>query len=311
MKQVIFNIGGALSTYVEFDNKKLLIDIGKNDVFNPIVDFLLPLYNRRRDNKNPNYGDKYIVDQLIISHPHKDHISSIVDFDKNFNSELLTCPNCNDGMPDGHNINWDLIGNEKDPSIIKLKEMLTGRHPPLRATADQNEWIYYLPPEDVEQHNELCQESYCNNISIAVFLIVNGHRIFMPGDLQKTGMEEILKNNYTLRSRLKGGVDILIAPHHGLQSSFCVSLFENMPYHRTRCLNIISEKPNNPNESRTVDSRYSSSEYCMGINNLKYGSGQCNQVKTSRGHIYIDYSPRDYPTFEIITDNNTLITKFV
>lgn len=311
MKQVVFNVGGALSTYIEFDDKKLLVDLGGSTDFNPVTNFLLPLYKRRRNDKSLYDTSKYQIDQLIISHPHKDHISNIVDFDKYFHPDLLTCPNCNEGMPDGHNIDWELIGNEDDLSVAKLKEMLVGRNPPLRATADQNEWIYYLPPEIVASNTELSQESYCNNISIAVFLIINNHRIFMPGDLQKRGMEEMLKANYTLRSRLKGGVDVLIAPHHGLQSSFCVDMFNNMSYNRTRCLNIVSEKPNNPEENRNVDSRYSSSEYCMGINNLRYGNERCNQVKTSRGHVFIDYSYRDYPLFELITDNDQLIHKFI
>lgn len=311
MKQVVFNVGGALSTYVEFHGKKLLVDAGKSDDFNPIFDFLLPLYKKRGNGASLFDDKKYHIDQLLISHPHKDHISAIVDFEKYFHPELFTCPNSNQGMPDGHKINWELIGNGNDTSIIKLKEMLVGREPPLRATADQNEWIYYLPPEGVEGDEELSAESYCNNISIAVFLLINGHRVFLPGDMQKAGMAELLVNNPTLKNRLKGGVDILIAPHHGLTSSFCVEMFNHMPYHRTRCLNIVSEKPNNPDENRTVDSRYSSSEYCQGINNLKYGEGKCNQVKTSRGHIFIDYSPKDYPIFEIVTDNELLINKFL
>ena len=44
MKQVVFNVGGALSVYTEFDDKKLLIDVGKSSDFNPVVDFLVPLY---------------------------------------------------------------------------------------------------------------------------------------------------------------------------------------------------------------------------------------------------------------------------
>ena len=47
MKQVIFNVGGALSVYSEFSGKKLLVDIGKSKDFNPITDFLIPLYESK------------------------------------------------------------------------------------------------------------------------------------------------------------------------------------------------------------------------------------------------------------------------
>lgn len=314
MKQIIFNVGGALSTYVEFDNKTLLIDIGKSNDFNPINDFLYPLYytkNALRSNQKP---DKYHIDQLIVSHPHKDHISGIEDFDRYFYPELLTTPNDNLGMQEGHKINWDLIGNNNDNSIIKLKEMLNGRIPPLRTTSDQNEFIYYLKPaDDVENSKELMEESYHNNISIATFLIVNNYRVFIPGDLQKLGMEQIISNNHFLRNKLKGGVDVLIAPHHGLKSSFSTILFDNMKDNKTKCLNIVSEKINNPEEDRTVDTRYSSSDYCNGENNLNGGNGidKCYQRKTSNGHIFIDYSYSNNPHFEIITDNDTLISKFI
>jgi hypothetical protein len=312
MKQVIFNVGGALSTYTEFDDKKLLIDIGKSQEFNPITEFLLPLYQKRNSPRSHINPTKYSIDQLIISHPHKDHLSGITDFDEYFCPDLLTCPNDNLGMPEGHNVNWNLVGSEDQDFIITLRKMLVGRIPPLRATSDQNEFIYYLPPQYVENNKEINAESYCNNISIATFLIINNFRIFLPGDLQKLGMEKIIELNYSLKNRLKGGVDVLIAPHHGLKSSFSTVLYDNMKDNKTNSLHIVSEKTNNPDEARDVDSRYSSSDYCFGNNNLKGGNGieKCYQVKTSRGHIFIDYSNRNYPHFEIITDIAELIKKF-
>lgn len=47
MKQVVFNVGGALSTYIEFDGKNIMLDIGCSSEFNPINDFLYPLYHSR------------------------------------------------------------------------------------------------------------------------------------------------------------------------------------------------------------------------------------------------------------------------
>lgn len=313
MKQIIFNVGGALSTYIEFDNKTLLVDIGKSSNFNPITDFLLPLYEKRKSKMSCLNDTKFHIDQLLISHPHKDHISGIEDFDKYFYPELLTCPNNNAGMPEGHLINWDKIGNENDSSIIKLREMLIGRQPPLRTTSDQNEFIYYIGPEEVENDATLSNESYCNNISIALFLVLNTYRVFLPGDIQKEGMQRIIATNYHLKNKLKGGVDILITPHHGLKSSFSTLLFDNMKDGKTGSLNIISEKVNDPDENRDIDTRYCSSDYCMGRNNLRGGNGidKCYQVKTSRGHVYIDYTQKNFPSFDICNDVESIINKFL
>lgn len=307
MKQVIFNVGGAFSSYIEFDNKKLLIDIGKSQSFNPILDFLFPVYVKENNEKSDFSQEKFRIDQLIISHPHNDHISSISDFDKYFHPDLLTCPNDNDGMPEGHKINWNLF--EKSSNIDKLREMLVGRQPPLRTTCDQNEFIYYIPTKECEENPLLFDESYCNNIGIVVFLIVNQHRVFFPADIQKEGMIELLDKNFNLRNKLKGGVDVLIAPHHGLRSSFSTEMFAEMKNNKTNRLNIVSEKINT-NDNREVDSRYSTYDYCEGNNNIG-GTDNHYQVKTSRGHILIDYSNITAPNFEIITDNTELIEKFL
>lgn len=312
MKQVIFNVGGALSTYTEFDDKKLLVDIGKSQEFNPITDFLLPVFKKRNNTRvKPNYTSEssfYQIDQLIISHPHNDHISSIADFKEHFYPDLLTCPNDNDGMEEGHKINWGLF--DENPNIDILKEMLIGRQPPLRATSDQNEWIFYIPPTIVENSKDLNSESYCNNISIVVFLIVNTHRIFFGADIQKLGISELLDREHFLRNKLKGGVDILITPHHGLRSSFSTKLFEQIKGGKTNSLNIVSEKVST-DDAREVDTRYSTSEYCSGNNNLGTTDSPTYQVKTSRGHLLIDYSSQNEIQIEIINDNAELIEKFI
>lgn len=306
MKQVIFNVGGALASYTEFDNKKLLIDIGKSVDYNPISDFLLPLYKESNYTKSSHNNEKFQIDQLIISHPHNDHISSIFEFEENFYADLLTVPNSNDGMPEGHKLNWGKFEDSKYKD--KLREMLIGRQPPLRSTSDQNEFIYYIPPQECESSRVLSNESYCNNISIVVFLIINQHRVFFPADVQKEGMIELLNNNHLLKNKLRGGVDVLITPHHGLRSSFSTEMFNEFKNRKTRCLNIVSEKVNTT-DAREVDGRYSTSDYCEGINNI---GGQDNhyQVKTSRGHLLIDYKNYKDPHFEIIIDRDELIDKF-
>jgi len=307
MKQVVFNVGDAFSTYIEFDNKTLLIDVGKSDDFNPVTGFLLPLYKKRAYAKNHN-NNKYNLDQLIISHPHNDHISAINDFNNNFYPELLTCPNDNSEMQEDEKINWELINDKKN--VETLQDMLQGREPPLRSTNTRNEFIYYIPPKKVEDDSDLMNESYCNNISIVVYVRINGTKILIPGDLQKLGMEKLINTNTSFRNIIKEGVDILIAPHHGLRSSFSVDMFKEFKDKKTRCLNIIPEKITTEDTNRQIDSRYSNKDYCMGENNFSTGNSPVYQRKTTGGHIYINYQKFAEPFFEIIESNSALIDKF-
>ena len=46
-KIVIFNVGGALSCYAEFNDKKVVIDLGTSAEFSPVKDFLIPLSKRK------------------------------------------------------------------------------------------------------------------------------------------------------------------------------------------------------------------------------------------------------------------------
>jgi beta-lactamase superfamily II metal-dependent hydrolase len=307
MKQIVFNVGGALSTYIEFDSMTLLVDIGKSESFNPIIDFLLPLYKKRNSAKRSDR--KYSIDQIIISHPHNDHISAIADFNKYFYPELLTCPNDNTGMDEREKINWDLI--DANDNVKTLRKMLIDRKPPLRSINIKNEFIYYIPPRQVENDSSLKNESYCNNISIAVYVRINKTKVFLPGDIQKEGMEYIISKNMSLCTILREGVDILITPHHGLRSSFSTFLFDYIKNKKTRCLNVVSENQTIDDSDRQVDSRYSSKDYCDGENDLSTDKSKVFQRKTSGGHIFINYSKVGIPHFEIINDNDMLIKKFL
>jgi len=307
MKQVIFNVGGALSSYIETSGKRIVVDIGKNSNFSPVHDFMLPYFEKVGINKT---GNRYYIDQLIISHPHDDHISDIIDFDKYFHAELFTVPNDNKDMPQDEKINWDLINNPKDDYVKYLREkMLPGRKPPLRSSNPHSLFLYYIKPTFCENHNELNQSNYANNISLVFYLRLNGHKTLMPGDLMKDGMDFLIQNDSGFRNKLKDGIDFLIAPHHGLRSSFSTMLFKKIKNEKTKRLNIISEKPTTDDSTRKVDSRYSSEEYCEGINNLSTKQSKVYQRKTSNGHILIDYSQSE-PKVEIL-DTDKLIDAFL
>jgi hypothetical protein len=307
MKQVIFNVGGALASYLEYDQKKILIDIGSCNSFNPITNFLLPLFEKRTGKRS----DKHIIDQLIISHPHNDHLSTVKEFDKYFMANLVTCPNDNSGQEEKNKINWNLVDNPTDEYVKYLRDtILPGRTPPLRPTNPSNQFLYFIPPQECEGNNDLESKNYTNNLSIAFYFRINGHKLFMPGDLMKDGMEYLIKHESSLRSKLTEGVDILVTPHHGLKSSFSTYLFDHMKDNKTRCLNIVPEQSTSEDSNRIVDSRYSSTEYCMGFNNLTTRESIVCQKKTSTGHIYIDYSKSSYPVIEVINDENELIKKF-
>ena len=292
MKTIIFNVGSAFSAYVECAEKKIVIDLGTGNDFSPVNDFLIPLFKKRNVPKMKD--GRYYIDQLIISHPHNDHISDIEAFDKNFFVHLLTTPNDRwDAKDTYRNVEWNLISDPKNKFVNYMrKNMFEGRQVPLQ-TSTNGQNIAYIWPVSVHKKAALFNESYTNNISIATFFASDVYNIFFPGDLQKEGMAFLLDkqsgykdNAIELIETLADGVDYLVAPHHGLCSSFSIDLFDLIG--KTRKLNIIPEKIYSEDDNREIDERYQGKEYCEGNNNESTEECKVYSHKTSVGHIYID-----------------------
>ena len=286
MKVVIFNVGAAMSAYVETNNKKIVIDLGKSSEFSPVNDFLLPLFEKKGEKKNSE--GKYNLRQVFISHPHRDHISDLIDLDEHFYINLYTTPNDLTKGFDAHrkNVNWELVDDHDSDDVKKVKEIYKNRQLPLRVSLPTQMTLGYMYPGNVEDNETLTSESYTNNIGLVLYIHA-GYKILFAADIQKEGMKLLLEDNKELKKKIGQGVDFLVCPHHGLRSSFSTELFNAMKNGKTKKLNIVSEKVNG-DDNRNVDNRYSSTDYCEGDNNLSANGNIVCQRKTSQGHIFID-----------------------
>jgi len=324
-KQVIFNVGGALSSYLEFNGNKIIIDLGKSDDFNPVTDFLLPVAEAKKFDKSIKDVTKFNITQTFLSHLDNDHISAIEEFDKNFFTELLTVPCIHSSQNNIFNVVVGLF-TDKNKNRDKVLELMKVRVPGYgeETQADYerplvvhknclaNMQMYHIPAGICGNEKIFNKKDHSNNSSIVLFIQINGHKIFMPGDLMKEGMEYLINNNIELKNSLQNlGVDFLIAPHHGLTTSFPDILFKTMKNNKTNRLNIISEKIRRSllGENRSdVDGRYYGDLFCVCNNNLNRQGG----IKTSGGHIVIDYSS-EIPNIKIIKTEKKeeLIKEFI
>lgn len=298
-KIVIFNVGGALSCYAEFNDKKALIDLGASQEFSPVDNFLIPLSKNGKFSIGSDSfsSGKFVLDQLFLSHLDNDHISDYVKFRKKFHPGYMTCPNDNETQDNIFRIIINFFTGENEARKFVLADMKIrtanvpnnpyGMSPsnPLVSTIPEIK-LFYIRPTDCGTDESL-KSGYANNISLVLFVQVGNKTLLVPGDILKEGMKCLIENNTTFKNFIStAGIDYLIAPHHGLQTSFSEELFSNMAGNKTR-LNIISEKVRvaDSDENRSdVDTRYYSSDYSSGDNTLRQ-----NAVKTSLGHIVIDF----------------------
>ena len=317
-KIVIFNVGGALSSYAEIDNKKIVMDLGASSEFSPVDNFLIPLAEKQSFNKSEATGseNKYHLDQLFLSHLDNDHISDYEKFREKFQPNYMTCPNDNEKQDSIFKIIKDFFTGENEVRKLVLSDMR------LRTTEVQNPYgmsrsnplvsiideirLFYITPAACQANEELYPQR-ANNISLVLFIILGKKTVLLPGDIVKEGMEYLIDNNTNFKTNLNNvGVDFLIAPHHGLATSFSERLFKEMLGNKTR-LNIISEKVREEDsaENRSdVDKRYYDSNYSTGENSLKQ-----NAVKTSMGHIVIDLET-DETEIKQYTDIQDVIREF-
>lgn len=319
-KLVILNVGGALASYAEIDDKKVIIDLGKSTDFSPVDNFLIPLAQKRSFRKTGIAGntDKYHIDQLFLSHLDNDHISDYEKFRDKFHPNYMTCPNDNETQDSIFKIIINFFTGENNTRKLVLSDMKTrtanvpgnpfGMSPsnPLVSTIPEIIKLFYIRPTDCGNDENL-KLGYANNISLLLFFHLDNKTLLMPGDILKEGMEYLIENNVDFKKQLNDfGVDFLIAPHHGLATSFSERLFQEIKGNKTR-LNIISEKvrEEDSDENRSdVDKRYYDSNYSSGENSLKQ-----NAVKTSMGHIVIDLES-DETEIKQYSDINDVLKEF-
>lgn len=308
-KVIIFNVGWAMASFCEIGGKRIIIDLWSSNDFSPTLDFLLPYAQQQKwnfweseiwENGEKDYDwKKYHIDQLIISHPHRDHLSDIENFYKYFYPKLVTTPNDNEGMWD-ECLDWELVfwDREKDDKVIFFKDQLIeGRKPPLQSSTDRLE-LYYIKPPIVE--DELPSSDYVNNVSLVCLINVSWKYILFPWDIMQSWSDWMLDNEVTgIRSsqpntviKFKNRVEktnIFIAPHHGLKSAYNVNMMNKIK--DSLELIIIPEKSTTEDDVRQVDNRYYDGNYwkwldVYNIDDETINKGQ-STIKTSTGHICI------------------------
>ncbi len=176
------------------------------------------------------YGVRQL-DQVIISHPHRDHLDDIFEFDA-MSPRCLSRPK--------HLTEADIRGGNqaKDTPIIDKYLEINRRYnrtlEPGESSLDAGnnggaEFETFTPTTPPRLN--------LNNHSMVTVVSYAGSKILIPGDNEAASWNELL-GRADFRSAIRG-TDILVAAHHGRASGFSESLFE---YISPR-LTIVSDGP--------------------------------------------------------------------
>jgi len=205
----IFKIGRGLAIFIRLpQNIGFLYDMGASDDFSPckfIADNIIPNLAKFKDTNNI---EKEIA-QLIISHPHGDHISEVPNNDKEcpfFNADLITCPHDKEYKEEladeyrDEKTDFSRINNPDSQADLmeKYKALIEKRCLPLQTISSKNVSIpnveygifYVRPPVCNELYKD--DQKYSNSISLIFYFRHGNQNILIPGDITPDTFEKVL-----------------------------------------------------------------------------------------------------------------------
>ena len=228
MLEVVFwDVQHGHACYVNFPNDRhMMIDLGTgsfgdNKPFSPLLHL------------KTKYGVKQL-DYVVITHPHRDHLDDIFNFDA-LSPITLHRPN--------HLTDQQVLEGNKKEDSAKINEYLKISHrytSPVQPGGSSDfraasEWggvkmSFFL--------STACPTGNLNNHSLVTIFDYASSKIIVPGDNQSESWKELIKNNdFVVAAK---NPDVLLAPHHGRIAGYCPELFEAIgkPY-----ITVISDGP--------------------------------------------------------------------
>ncbi|MGQ3331248.1 ComEC/Rec2 family competence protein [Halorubrum sp. FL23] len=173
---------------------------------------------------------------LLISHPDEDHIKDIPNFLDEYSGFTFRRPK--KARPYIEHRKENLYPNKESYQEISEAyleiDSWSGDVPVSPSDSDRNAGLkfnsYNLHPDDlgIKPADELDDDEdvNLNNLSFLTVMEYNGFKLLTMGDLEDGAIEQLLEKSYVRRAI--SGTDILVAPHHGRQSSYTSELFEEI-----------------------------------------------------------------------------------
>ncbi len=283
LEMIVFDVELGNAIWVSTPSgRSMMFDIGRRADFSP-------LYWIRQNRTR-------VLNALVITHPHLDHVNDIENLSAfNLHSFYRPCHLTKSDVVAGNTRNGKLPDEE---SVERYCRLCT-QFPPIYASdsriANVGRWSWRDGMDfEVFQPNRLSVTNL-NNHSLVTFVSFNGVKIMLPGDCEKAAWNELL-DNHEFVSRLKD-VRILVAPHHGRDSSYSPELMAKM--NPDVCIISDGSAP-----KTAVTSKY---DYHCKVGTYKIrGAYQCGRkcISTRRdGHVVVTIKGgvNSYGSFDLVT----------
>ncbi|MCV0367238.1 MAG: MBL fold metallo-hydrolase [Nitrosopumilus sp.] len=206
----VWNVEHGSSVYAVTPNgRKVFLDCGSSSEFSPAKEV------------NSTY-EKKKLDYLVITHPHRDHITDLEFVEEKFNIKVIRRNKkiTKDVMLKDNPDVFDPPNDKIIERYFKLSDRFTKNVEPDEDPSNPS-WGNGCT---FHSFNNDDKELGVNNLSVATFIEFGSETILQGGDLEEKGWLELLKDK-EFREHLKK-TTILLASHHGNDSGYCKELFD-------------------------------------------------------------------------------------
>jgi len=281
IRVITFNVEhGSCHAILSTDNKAVLIDLGWSQSFSPLAWLKAQGIN--------------IIDVLVITHPHADHIKAIYGL-ADFHTKIFYRPGF---VP-------DCLISELDPRLKHAWQTVNSFYSsPIPVTERFYEPVSPTPANFQLEFFGYSPTANLNNYSVVTVVNYFGLKFLFPGDLEEPGWKALLQQPAFVSA--VGGTNILVAAHHGRRQGWCCELFDLM----TPQLVIISDG--------SAKETSCASEYCKRTVGARVRSHSTGEIKTknlvsTRDNGYVDINAwleeqadpmtglKQYPCFYTVT----------
>lgn len=193
---IFFNVGQGDSALIKTQSGKIaLMDGGPDNTVLYKIAGYLPWWGRN-------------IDEVIISHPHADHITGLVELLRRYNVGKIVLTDVSAKTPEEDALMQ--IIREKNINMEKIRATSTEQF-------DNNVWFTYVYPKtDLKNFSS----GDINDASIIMQALVGDKKILYMGDAGINVQKEILKDI--------SKVDIVKIPHQGSSKNFNKEFFEKL-----------------------------------------------------------------------------------
>ena len=286
MEIIVFDVGNASCNYICSPNKyAMMIDCGSSSEKQNPVDFIKycnksfgGLFNAKP--YVTSMGVSYPLAMLHITHPDDDHVRNSERVHNELTPYLLR-HTYTEQYDDAVSINQNYVKNLD-------KEYRDNNHERVDWGFDEN--YTFSIPIDIVKSDPTLRNKVRNNSSIIRYVKYNGVKILFAGDLETAGWEWLAKNNVYFNTLMKGGLDVLVAPHHGHDSGFPKALFDITGNVKTIILSKDSEATKEGTDVYTGYSNYADGVKYYNTNDKHTYFGKVLTTR-SNGNIYLLVDP--------------------